>query len=100
MADALIFLALPILQFIAISFALATSLILLGVLTAAFAGLLMTGSPKVKAALEFMVVATGVAIAACELPGQAMMAGLFIWIYLELLRSDVKQQNLALIDQK
>lgn len=93
MADALIFIALPILGFIAISFALALTLIMVGMLAAGLVGLLMRGTPGVKASIELIVVITGIALAAIDLPAQAMAAGLFSWIYLELLRSDLRKQK-------
>lgn len=93
MAHASIYLALQILSFIAISFALALTLIVLGMLASAIVGLLMKGSPGVKATVELVVVITGIAVAAYDIPAQAMTAGLFAWIYLELLRSDLMKQK-------
>lgn len=93
MANALIYIALQILSFIAISFALAFTLIIIGMLTAAFVGLMMKGSAGVRAAIELAVVVTGIAVAAYELPAQSLVAGLFVWIYLELLRADLSKQK-------
>lgn len=94
MAHELIYLAAHVLIFIVASFALALTLIVTGMLTAALVGLLMTRSPGIKATIELLVVVSGIAIAAYYLPAQALIAGLFCWIYLELLRVDlVKQRN-------
>lgn len=96
MAHALIYLALQILSFIAMSFALAFTLIVIGMLAAAFVGLIMTRSPVVKSTIELLVVVSGIAIAAYVMPAQALVAGLFCWIYLELLRVElIKQRKLA-----
>lgn len=99
MAHALIYIALQILSFIAISFALAFTLIVIGMLAAALVGLIMTRSPEVKATIELLVVISGIAIAAYVLPAQALVAGLFSWIYLELLRSDLLKQRQSIIHQ-
>lgn len=99
MAHELIFLSAHALIFIAASFALGLTLIVTGMLTAALVGLMMTRSLGIKATIEFLIVVTGIAIAAYSMPAQAMVAGLFCWIYLELLRSDLVKQRQSLTNQ-